>query len=104
MSPLSTSSNLNINMEKKEIMPVALISDTTGERLVFESRRKAAIFLGVEYSYLKQYLKNGRGRTYNGTDVGWIFHVIQDNDTVWIVMQFSTRCILNCSRYASLHE
>ena len=61
MSPLSTSSNLNINMEKNEIMPVALISDTTGERLVFESRRKAAIFLGVEYSYLKQYLKNGRG-------------------------------------------
>lgn len=41
-------------------MPVALISDTTGERLVFESRRKAAIFLGVEYPYLKQYLKKGR--------------------------------------------
>ena len=61
MSPLSTSSNLNINMEKNEIMPVALISDTTGERLVFESRRKAAIFLGVEYPYLKQYLKIGRG-------------------------------------------
>lgn len=60
MSPLSTSSNLNINMEN-EIMPVALISDTTGERLVFESRRKAAIFLGVEYPYLKQYLKKGRG-------------------------------------------
>ena len=48
-------------MGKNKIMPVALISDTTGERLVFESRRKAAIFLGVEYSYLKQYLKNGRG-------------------------------------------
>lgn len=48
-------------MEKNEIMPVALISDTTGERLVFESRRKAAIFLGVEYSYLKQYLKKERG-------------------------------------------
>lgn len=48
-------------MEKNEIMPVALISDTTGERLVFESRRKAAIFLGVKYSYLKQYLENGRG-------------------------------------------
>lgn len=47
-------------MEKNKIMPVALISDTTGERLVFESRRKAAIFLGVEYSYLKQYLKKGR--------------------------------------------
>lgn len=47
-------------MEKNEIMPVALISDTTGERLVFESRRKAAIFLGVEYSYLKQYLKKER--------------------------------------------
>lgn len=60
MSPLSTSSILNINMEKNEIMPVALISDTTGERLVFESRRKAAIFLGVEYPYLKQYLKKGR--------------------------------------------
>ena len=61
MPPLSTSSNLSINMEKNEVMPVALISDTTGEKLVFESRRKAAIFLGVEYSYLKQYLKNGRG-------------------------------------------
>ena len=48
-------------MENNKIMSVALISDTTGERLVFESRRKAAIFLGVKYSYLKQYLENGRG-------------------------------------------
>lgn len=48
-------------MENNKIMSVALISDTTGERLVFESRRKAAIFLGVGYSYLKQYLKKERG-------------------------------------------
>ena len=48
-------------MENNKIMSVALISDTTGERLVFESRRKAAIFLGVEYPYLKQYLKKERG-------------------------------------------
>ena len=48
-------------MGKNKIMPVALVSDMTGEKLVFESRRKAAIFWGVEYSYLKQYLKNGRG-------------------------------------------
>ena len=61
MSPLSTSLNYNINMAKNKIMPVALVSDMTGEKLVFESRRKAAIFLDVEYSYLKQYLKNGRG-------------------------------------------
>ena len=44
-------------MGKNKIMPVALVSDMTGERLVFESRRKAAIFLVVEYPYLKQYLK-----------------------------------------------
>ena len=48
-------------MGKNKIMPVALVSDMTGEKLVFESRRKAAIFLGVEYPYLKQYLKKGRG-------------------------------------------
>ena len=42
-------------------MPVVLISDTTGKRIEFESRRKAAKFLGVEYSYLKPYLKKGRG-------------------------------------------
>ena len=48
-------------MENNKIMSVALISDTTGERLVFESRRKAAIFLGVGYSYLNQYLKKERG-------------------------------------------
>ena len=48
-------------MGKNKIMPVALVSDMTDEKLVFESRRKAAIFLGVEYSYLKQYLKNGCG-------------------------------------------
>lgn len=48
-------------MENNKIMSVALISDTTGERLVFESRCKAAIFLGVGYSYLKQYLKKECG-------------------------------------------
>lgn len=48
-------------INSREVKPVALISDTTGERIVFESRRKAAIFLGVKYSYLKQYLENGRG-------------------------------------------
>lgn len=48
-------------MKKPEIMPVVLISDKTGERIEFESRRKAAKFLGVGYSYLKPYLKNGRG-------------------------------------------
>ena len=48
-------------MTETEVKPVVLISDKTGERIEFESRRKAAKFLGVEYSYLKPYLKNGRG-------------------------------------------
>lgn len=48
-------------MKKPEIMPVVLISDKTGERIEFESRCEAAKFLGVEYSYLKPYLKKGYG-------------------------------------------
>lgn len=48
-------------MGKNKIMPVALVSDMTGEKLVFESRRKAAIFLGVEYSYLKNTLRMDAG-------------------------------------------
>lgn len=48
-------------MKNAEIKPVVLISDKTGKRIEFESRRKAAIFLGVEYSYLKPYLKKGYG-------------------------------------------
>lgn len=48
-------------MNTAEVKPVVLTSDKTGEKFEFESRRKAAKFLGVEYSYLKQYLKNGSG-------------------------------------------
>lgn len=42
-------------------MPVVLISDKTGEEFKFASRCEAAKFLGVDYSYLKQYLKKGSG-------------------------------------------
>lgn len=48
-------------MKNDNVKPVVLISDKTGKRFEFESRRKAAIFLGVEYSYLKPYLKKEYG-------------------------------------------
>lgn len=48
-------------MKEQEIKPVVLISDTTGKRIKFDSRRRAAKFLGVEYSYLKSYLEKGHG-------------------------------------------
>ena len=41
--------------------PVVLISDKTGEVFKFASRCEAAKYLGVTYSYLKPYLKNGDG-------------------------------------------
>ena len=48
-------------MNKPAIKPVVLTSDTTGEEFKFASRCEAAKFLGVTYSYLKQYLKKGHG-------------------------------------------
>ena len=47
-------------MTNKNLKSVVLISDKTGEEFKFASRCEAAKFLGVDYSYLKQYLKNGR--------------------------------------------
>ena len=48
-------------MTETEVNPVVLISDKTGKELKFASRCEAAKFLGVEYSYLKPYLKKGYG-------------------------------------------
>lgn len=48
-------------MKETEVKPVVLTSDKTGKEFKFASRCEAAKFLGVGYSYLKPYLKNGRG-------------------------------------------
>lgn len=48
-------------MTNENVKSVVLISDKTGEEFKFASRCEAAKFLGVGYSYLKQYLKKGRG-------------------------------------------
>lgn len=46
-------------MDTENIKSVILISDKTGQEIKFASRCEAAKFLGVTYSYLKPYLKNG---------------------------------------------
>ena len=48
-------------MTNEKVKSVVLISDKNGEEFKFASRCEAAKFLGVKYSYLKQYLKKGRG-------------------------------------------
>ncbi len=48
-------------MKETEVKPVVLTSDKTGKEFKFASRCEAAKFLGVDYSYLKPYLKKGRG-------------------------------------------
>lgn len=48
-------------MRNENVMSVVLISDKTGKEFKFASRCEAAKFLGVDYSYLKTYLKNGGG-------------------------------------------
>lgn len=47
-------------MTNENVQSVVLISDKTGEEFKSASRCEAAKFLGVDYPYLKQYLKNGR--------------------------------------------
>lgn len=48
-------------MKETEVKPVILTSDKTGKEFKFASRCEAAKFLGVDYSYLKPYLKKGYG-------------------------------------------
>lgn len=66
MYGVSKSTPLKLNqmiiIKRQKSRPVELVKKYPKyECLKFDTLGQAARFLGVEYSYLKQYLKNGRG-------------------------------------------